>query len=348
MKYNLNDASDIFGNVISIQPQILTINGKRVVNSKDDNLYKKDDYKKEKSPAENDKEDYNSYENLLSRILDNNLMEIEKDSNKKRNKVNSEEKLINKSDSKKEFLKKIEKNNKLLISKNTIEKKKIKDNLLKTPSDIKLKRIKTRDYEIKKFENKILDKSEEKNNQNVTKQKKKCQRFSQQVNYPKIKISNADNTNNNELNNNKKDNDKITILEQSYKSELENSKSIPKIEKFSIEGDILSKEESILKKSQFEELNSNNFDIEQDDNSKKISNKPVYVLTNQIVNINKKSIINNLDKKDINNTQISTLTKRSEKKTYKEEYIQTDQYVLDKNNVNFTVEGKKKSWFCCF
>ena len=49
MKYSLNDASDIFGNVISIQPQILTINGKRVINSKDDNLNKKDNYKKEKS-----------------------------------------------------------------------------------------------------------------------------------------------------------------------------------------------------------------------------------------------------------------------------------------------------------
>ena len=72
------------------------------------------------------------------------------------------------------------------------------------------------------------------------------------------------------------------------------------------------------------------------------------MLTNQIVNINKKSIINNLDKKDINNSKISTLSKKSDKKKYKEEYIQTEEYVLEKNNVNFTVKGKKKSWFCCF
>ena len=350
MKYNLNDASNIFGKVISIQPQILTINGKRVINSKDDILYKKDNFKKEKSQVENDKEDYNSYENLLCRILDSNLTEIEKDPNKKRNKVNSEEKLFSKNDIKKDSPKRSEKSNKLLISKNTIEKKKIKSNLLKTPSDINLKRIKTRDYEIKKFENKILNKSREKNNQNIPKHKKLFQRFSQQVNYPKIKISNFDNIKKNlDLNNNNNDNDKITVKENSNKSDIGLSKSIHKSEKFSVTGEIISKEESLLKKSEIEELNSNNFDLEQDnDDSKKISNKPVYVLTNQIVNINKKSIINNLDKKDINNSKISTLSKKSDKKKYKEEYIQTEEYVLEKNNVNFTVKGKKKSWFCCF
>ena len=347
MKYSLNDASDIFGNVISIQPQILTINGKRVINSKDDNLNKKDNYKKEKSQIENRKDDYNSYENLLSRILDNPLMEIEKESIKKRKKINREEKLINKTDSKKESPKKNEKNNKL-ESKKTLEKKKPKYNILKTPSNINFKRIKTKDYEINKFENKILDKSTEKN-QNKQKQKKNCQRFSQQDNY--LKINNFDRIKNNidlNINKNNNDNEKLSIKDISNKSDIELSKSIHKSEKFSVEGEIISKEKSILKKSQLEEINSSNFDLNQDNNIKSLNNKDVYVLTNQIVNINKKNVINNLDKNDRNNTKITTLTKRSEKKRFKEEYIQTNENVLEKNNVNFTIEGKKNSLFCCF
>ena len=89
------------------------------------------------------------------------------------------------------------------------------------------------------------------------------------------------------------------------------------------------------------------FDFEIGDNTKKVNNKPVYVLTNQIVNINKKNIINNVDKdiKDIKS--ISELQSENKIET-KEECIQTDEMKLRKNHLNFMVQGKKKSFLGCF
>lgn len=86
MKLNMNDASDIFGNAVSIQPQILTINGKKVNNSKDEKLEisrqkENNFYKKEKSQIKEEFEDFNSYEHLLCRILDDPLINNEKGNN---------------------------------------------------------------------------------------------------------------------------------------------------------------------------------------------------------------------------------------------------------------------------
>ena len=73
MKLNMNDASDMFGNVISIQPQILTINGKKVnapKEEKNENSKQNENnlYKIERPQIEQNLEDFNSYEKLLSRI----------------------------------------------------------------------------------------------------------------------------------------------------------------------------------------------------------------------------------------------------------------------------------------
>ena len=63
MKLNMNDASDMFGNVISIQPQILTINGKKVnapKEEKNENTKQNEMNLIERSQIEQNLEDFNS------------------------------------------------------------------------------------------------------------------------------------------------------------------------------------------------------------------------------------------------------------------------------------------------
>ena len=343
MKLNMNDASDMFGNVISIQPQILTINGKKMNNPKEEkneNTKQNENnlYIIERSQIEQNLEDFNSYENLLSRILDEPI-DYEKGNNDNVQK------------------KKIKKQN---DTKKILEKKKPKGNLLiQNYFDNKINRIKTRDFEIKKLKNNILDnKSADKEKEKIISPRKirDCQRSSKEVyNIPQVKTYPIKKANHKTQSETQLPINKDIYNNKSNKSEIELSKSIHKSERFSIEGDFIS--EHSIQNDKYEEQKAYDFEIENlDNNPNKLSNKPVYVLTNQIVNINKKSIINNLDKKDSNNTtsKISNSTKRIEKKQFKEEYIQTEEYELKKKNhitnqYTFSVEGKKKKFrFCCF
>ena len=340
MKLNMNDASDMFGNVISIQPQILTINGKKVnapKEEKNENTKQNEMNLIERSQIEQNLEDFNSYENLLSRILDEPII-YEKGNNE-----NVQKKKIKKQ----------------IDSKKLLEKKKPKGNLLiQNYFDNKINRIKTRDFEIKKLKNNILDnKSGDKEKEKLISQRKikEYQRSSKEVyNIPQVKTYPIKKPNHKTQSETQLPINKEIYNNKSNKSEIELSKSIHKSERFSIEGDFIS--ERSIQNDKYEEQKAYDFEMENlDNNPNKLSNKPVYVLTNQIVNINKKSIINNLDKKDSNNTtsKISNSSKRIEKKKFKEEYIQTEEYELKKknditNHITFSVEGKKKFRFCCF
>ena len=351
MKLNMNDASDIFGNAVSIQPQILTINGKKVNNSKDEKLEisrqkENNFYKKEKSQIKEEFEDFNSYEHLLCRILDDPLINNEKGNNesiqKKKNKKVNDDKYNNNNkneNNQKKYDKKSD--NK---KKNLLEKKKTKGNSkIQNYFENKLNRIKTRDFEIKKYENKILDnnKSSEKEKViiNTHRKLKEKKNNKEEYNIPELNVIPIKNDNNKFYSN---IDFSLNKDEKSFKSEIQLSKSIHKSEKFSIDSELLSNQS----KKKFEEnKNCENVNFTK----KKITNKPVYVLTNQIVNINKKRIINNLEQNDnYSNSKISTSTKKSEKKKFKEEFIQTEDYILKKNHITFSVKGKKKSWFCCF
>ncbi len=221
------------------------------------------------------------------------------------------------------------------------QKKKTKGNsIIQNYFENKLNRIKTRDFEIKKYENKILDnnKSSEKEKLiiNTHRKLKENKNNIEENNIPELNVIPIKNDNNKFYSN---IDFSINKGEKSFKSEIQLSKSIHKSEKFSVESELLSNQK-------FEEnKNCENVNFTK----KKITNKPVYVLTNQIVNINKKRIINNLDQNDnYSNSKISTSTKKSEKKKFKEEFIQTEDYILKKNHITFSVKGKKKSWFCCF
>ena len=87
-------------------------------------------------------------------------------------------------------------------------------------------------------------------------------------------------------------------------------------------------------------------------NNHPLKNNPFLYVTNQIVNINKKNIINKVDKDIINSNNndniVITNLKTERKKETKEVYIQTEESKLKKNHINFTVNGKKKSFLCCF
>ena len=84
MKVHMNDATDLFGNAFLIQPQIITINGKKInlnnKNEKNEKKKKESNLEKiERSQIEQDMEDSNSYEIILSKILDKPQIDIEKE-----------------------------------------------------------------------------------------------------------------------------------------------------------------------------------------------------------------------------------------------------------------------------
>ena len=104
-------------------------------------------------------DDSNSYEIILSKILDKPPIDIEKEMDnlphsKKHNNHNNN----NTNEEKK-------KNNK--IDHSTITKKKIKNNLLVIPSDEKYQRRKTSSFEVNNFQNIVLSEMEKKKGKKI-------------------------------------------------------------------------------------------------------------------------------------------------------------------------------------
>ena len=332
----MNDATDLFGNAFLIQPQIITINGKKInLNNKNDKNEKKKKEtnleKIERSQIEQDMEDSNSYEIILSKILDKPPIDIEKEMdnlphskkhNNHSNNINEEKK----------------KNN--IIEHTTITKKKAKNNLLVIPSEEKFQRRKTSSFEVNNFQNIVLSEIE-------NKKEKKFDintplRFpSDKSALPKMNNFQLQSQNFFKKSNLMKDIDLSTIKD--LKSDNGDKSNTHINEKLNLEEFLFKKE----KKKENILVEQKVYDFEVCDNIKKVSSKPVYVLTNQIVNINKRNIINNMDKdiKDIKS--ISELQSENKVET-KEECIQTDEMKLRKNHLNFMVQGKKKSFLGCF
>ena len=332
----MNDATDLFGNAFLIQPQIITINGKKInlnnKNEKNEKKKKESNLEKiERSQIEQDMEDSNSYEIILSKILDKPPIDIEKEMdnlphskkhNNHSNNINEEKK----------------KNN--IIEHTTITKKKAKNNLLVIPSEEKFQRRKTSSFEVNNFQNIVLSEIE-------NKKEKKFDintplRFpSDKSALPKMNNFQLQSQNFFKKSNLMKDIDLSTIKD--LKSDNGDKSNTHINEKLNLEEFLLKKE----KKKENILVEQKVYDFEVCDNIKKVSSKPVYVLTNQIVNINKRNIINNMDKdiKDIKS--ISELQSENKVET-KEECIQTEEIQLKKNNLNFMVQGKKKSFLGCF
>jgi len=334
MKVHMNNATDLFGNAFLIQPQIITINGKKInLNDKNEKKKKESNLEKiERSQIEQDMDDSNSYEIILSKILDKPPIDIEKEMDnlphsKKHNNHNNN----NTNEEKK-------KNNK--IDHSTITKKKIKNNLLVIPSDEKYQRRKTSSFEVNNFQNIVLSEMEKK------KEKKfdisTPQRFSSdKSSLPKLNNFQLQSQNFLKKTNLMKDIDLSTIKD--LKSDICDKSNTHINERLNFDELLYKKEKKIPNVLVEQKV----YDFEIDDKTKKLNNKPVYVLTNQIVNINKKNIINNMDK-DINDIKSISELQSENKIETKEECIQTEEIILKKNHLNFMVQGKKKSFFGCF
>jgi hypothetical protein len=338
MKVHMNDATDLFGNAFLIQPQIITINGKKInLNNKNDKNEKKKKEtnleKIERSQIEQDMEDSNSYEIILSKILDKPPIDIEKEmDNLPHSKKHNNHKDNNTNEEKK-------KNNK--IEHSTITKKKLKNNLLVIPSEDKFQRRKTSSFDVNNFQNIVLSEMENKKEKKII-DIKTPQRFSSDKSaLPKMNNFQLQSQNFLKKSNLMKDIDLSTIKD--LKSDIGDKSNTHINEKLNFEELLFKKEKKLDNNFIIQKV----FDFEIGDNTKKVNNKPVYVLTNQIVNINKKNIINNVDKdiKDIKS--ISELQSENKIET-KEECIQTDEMKLRKNHLNFMVQGKKKSFLGCF
>lgn len=338
MKVHMNDATDLFGNAFLIQPQIITINGKKInLNNKNDKNEKKKKEtnleKIERSQIEQDMEDSNSYEIILSKILDKPPIDIEKEmDNLPHSKKHNNHKDNNTNEEKK-------KNNK--IEHSTITKKKLKNNLLVIPSEDKFQRRKTSSFDVNNFQNIVLSEMENKKEKKII-DIKTPQRFSSDKSaLPKMNNFQLQSQNFLKKSNLMKDIDLSTIKD--LKSDIGDKSNTHINEKLNFEELLFKKEKKLDNNFIIQKV----FDFEIGDNTKKVNNKPVYVLTNQIVNINKKNIINNMDKdiKDIKS--ISELQSENKIET-KEECIQTDEMKLRKNHLNFMVQGKKKSFLGCF
>ena len=338
MKVHMNDATDLFGNAFLIQPQIITINGKKInLNNKNDKNEKKKKEtnleKIERSQIEQDMEDSNSYEIILSKILDKPPIDIEKEmDNLPHSKKHNNHKDNNTNEEKK-------KNNKNEHS--TITKKKLKNNLLVIPSEDKFQRRKTSSFDVNNFQNIVLSEMENKKEKKII-DIKTPQRFSSDKSaLPKMNNFQLQSQNFLKKSNLMKDIDLSTIKD--LKSDIGDKSNTHINEKLNFEELLFKKEKKLDNNFIIQKV----FDFEIGDNTKKVNNKPVYVLTNQIVNINKKNIINNVDKdiKDIKS--ISELQSENKIET-KEECIQTDEMKLRKNHLNFMVQGKKKSFLGCF
>ena len=338
MKVHMNDATDLFGNAFLIQPQIITINGKKInLNNKNDKNEKKKKEtnleKIERSQIEQDMEDSNSYEIILSKILDKPPIDIEKEmDNLPHSKKHNNHKDNNTNEEKK-------KNNK--IEHSTITKKKLKNNLLVIPSEDKFQRRKTSSFDVNNFQNIVLSEMENKKEKKII-DIKTPQRFSSDKSaLPKMNNFQLQSQNFLKKSNLMKDIDLSTIKD--LKSDIGDKSNTHINEKLNFEELLFKKEKKLDNNFIIQKV----FDFEIGDNIKKVNNKPVYVLTNQIVNINKKNIINNMDKdiKDIKS--ISELQSENKIET-KEECIQTDEMKLRKNHLNFMVQGKKKSFLGCF
>ena len=334
----MNDATDLFGNAFLIQPQIITINGKKInLNNKNDKNEKKKKEtnleKIERSQIEQDMEDSNSYEIILSKILDKPPIDIEKEmDNLPHSKKHNNHKDNNTNEEKK-------KNNK--IEHSTITKKKLKNNLLVIPSEDKFQRRKTSSFDVNNFQNIVLSEMENKKEKKII-DIKTPQRFSSDKSaLPKMNNFQLQSQNFLKKSNLMKDIDLSTIKD--LKSDIGDKSNTHINEKLNFEELLFKKEKKLDNNFIIQKV----FDFEIGDNTKKVNNKPVYVLTNQIVNINKKNIINNVDKdiKDIKS--ISELQSENKIET-KEECIQTDEMKLRKNHLNFMVQGKKKSFLGCF
>ena len=334
MKVHMNNATDLFGNAFLIQAQIITINGKKInLNDKNEKKKKESNLEKiERSQIEQDMDDSNSYEIILSKILDKPPIDIEKEMDnlphsKKHNNHNNN----NTNEEKK-------KNNK--IDHSTITKKKIKNNLLVIPSDEKYQRRKTSSFEVNNFQNIVLSEMEKK------KEKKfdisTPQRFSSdKSSLPKLNNFQLQSQNFLKKTNLMKDIDLSTIKD--LKSDICDKSNTHINERLNFDELLYKKEKKIPNVLVEQKV----YDFEIDDKTKKLNNKPVYVLTNQIVNINKKNIINNMDK-DINDIKSISELQSENKIETKEECIQTDEMKLRKNHLNFMVQGKKKSFLGCF
>ena len=278
-------------------------------------------------------EDSNSYEIILSKILDKPPIDIEKEmDNLPHSKKHNNHKDNNTNEEKK-------KNNKNEHS--TITKKKLKNNLLVIPSEDKFQRRKTSSFDVNNFQNIVLSEMENKKEKKII-DIKTPQRFSSDKSaLPKMNNFQLQSQNFLKKSNLMKDIDLSTIKD--LKSDIGDKSNTHINEKLNFEELLFKKEKKLDNNFIIQKV----FDFEIGDNTKKVNNKPVYVLTNQIVNINKKNIINNVDKdiKDIKS--ISELQSENKIET-KEECIQTDEMKLRKNHLNFMVQGKKKSFLGCF
>ena len=335
----MNDATDLFRNSLLIQPSIITINGKKINNLKNEKKEKKKKKQKqkkestlkktEKSQIEQDFEDSDSYEIILSKILDKPPIEIEKEiesiSHTKKQNNN-----LTVYDDKKHFNHQENKNIKL----STIIKP--KENLLVISTDMNLKRRRTSILNSNNLKKQLLCESPSKNDKKDIKTPNRLSSDKNQfLNFNNFQLQSQNFF-------------KTNIIKEVDSSLLYDQKSNNNILKQKKK--LNSEEEKPKKKESLKIQTVYNFEIQ--DKKKNINDKPLYVLTNQIVNINKKNIINKVDKDIINSNNydniVITNLKTERKKETKEVYIQTEESKLKKNHINFTVNGKKKSFLCCF
>ena len=223
-------------------------------------------------------------------------------------------------------------NKKMKLS--TIIKKKPKENLLVISTD--LKRRRTSVLNANKLKKQLLCESPSKNDKKDIKTPNRLSSDKNQF----LKFNNFQLQSQNFF--------KTNIIKEVDSSPLYDQKSNDTILKQKKK--LNSEEEKPKKKESLKIQTVYNFEIQ--DKKKNINDKPLYVLTNQIVNINKKNIINKVDKDIINSNNndniVITNLKTERKKETKEVYIQTEESKLKKNHINFTVNGKKKSFLCCF
>ena len=331
----MNDATDLFRNSLLIQPSIITINGKKINNLKNEKNEKKKKEstlkKTEKSQIEQDFEDSDSYEIILSNILDKPPIEIEKEmesmSHTKKHNNN-----LTVYDDKKHF--NHQGNKKMKLS--TIIKKKPKENLLVISTDMNLKRRRTSILNANNLKKQLLCESPSKNDKKDIKTPNRLSSDKNQfLNFNNFQLQSQNFF-------------KTNIIKEVDSSPLYDQKSNDTILK---QKKKLNCEEEKPKKKESLKIQTV-YNVEIQDKKKNINDKPLYVLTNQIVNINKKNIINKVDKDIINSNNndniVITNLKTERKKETKEVYIQTEESKLKKNHINFTVNGKKKSFLCCF